>query len=332
MYQYDKNGNLNSYTKNGKTINPIADVINKDICAKSGIFPTTGSNIEKHIKQITKDNVMEVLEYYKTNYDESLEDAINNEWGLYFGEKNKDLKKRLLAHIEKCLDEHFGVSKSFSNKTSQVVNKAVNYKGDSYSVSRQNGILTIKNMRTGKISKINENTMFEDLTLEQKSRMRRIFQELPGEILADLAVECRKINNGLDVNIERGAAFYSSGSDDITIEIKGYIVSAGVFVHELGHAIDNKGKWSYGKFLSENNAELKKVFEEEKAKYKAAGHSLYEDTKDSFISNVGNYATSNELEMFAECYSLITMGDCSSKVMLLEYFPKTVNMVKNMLA
>ena len=334
MYHYDKNGNLNSYEKDGKTVNPLAEKINQDICAKyKKIFPTTGSNIEQHIKQITKDNVLDILNYYKKNFDESLEDAINNEWGLNFGEKNKNLKKRLLAHIEKCLDEYYGVSQTFSNKISQVETKELNYKGESYSVSRKEGFLIIKNKRTGKVSKINENKMFEKLTLEQKSRMRRLFQELPGEVLADLAVECKTINDGSDIKKNHAGAYYDPASDDITIEVNEdeNIINALMFVHELGHAIDNLGKKIFNGYASKNSAEFKKVFEEEKAKYKASGHALYEETKDNALSNVGNYATCNEIEMFAECYALITIGRCSSEAMLLEYFPKTIRMAKKML-
>ena len=37
-----------------------------------------------------------------------------------------------------------------------------------------------------------------------------------------------------------------------------------------------------------------------------------------------NYATWDEMEMFAECYSLLMIGDCTSKNCILTYFPKTL--------
>lgn len=104
--RYDKNGKLVSYTKNKKEGNcnvkikcdPISDAIYKDITAKNKAgLPTTGKNLENHIKQITPQNIKTILENYKKNYDESLLDAINKEWGL-----DKQVKRRLLQHLNEC--------------------------------------------------------------------------------------------------------------------------------------------------------------------------------------------------------------------------------------
>ncbi len=102
-YHYDKNGKLVKYVKyDGNRdpilINPISEAIYKDITAKNGILPTTGKDIEKHIKQITPLNVVEILENYNENCGETLLDAINGEWGL-----NKSVKQRLIQHLNDCL-------------------------------------------------------------------------------------------------------------------------------------------------------------------------------------------------------------------------------------
>lgn len=99
---YYKNGKLKSHTKmiNGKEVNkdPISEAIYKDITAKNKAgLPTTGKNLEKHIKQITPQNIQTVLENYKNNYSKSLLEAINNEWGL-----DKQVKKRLIQHLNEC--------------------------------------------------------------------------------------------------------------------------------------------------------------------------------------------------------------------------------------
>jgi hypothetical protein len=45
-----------------------------------------------------------------------------------------------------------------------------------------------------------------------------------------------------------------------------------------------------------------------------------------------NYCTATELEMFAECYTLLTTGDCDSKEAILTYFPETLKAVEKQLA
>ena len=41
-----------------------------------------------------------------------------------------------------------------------------------------------------------------------------------------------------------------------------------------------------------------------------------------------NYATYSTGEMFAECYTLLMSGHCNSKDLILDYFPKTLEIVK----
>ncbi len=107
MYRYDKNGKLQESTrsidkgeyKESVRKNEISKAIYEDIIAKNKVgLPTTGKNIEKHIKQITSKNVCEILNDYQRNYGESLLEAIEGEYGL-----SKDIKKRLKQHLNSCV-------------------------------------------------------------------------------------------------------------------------------------------------------------------------------------------------------------------------------------
>ena len=98
-----------------------------------------------------------------------------------------------------------------------------------------------------------------------------------------------------------------------------------VIVHELGHAIDNRNILKY----STQSEEFKKVFEEEMKAYEAAGNQRYDGT----YRAVPNYCTTNEKEMFAECYTMLMFGkpSSSSGELILQYFPKTLEMCKKIL-
>lgn len=105
QYVYTANGELSEYTVfNEKTreyelFDPISEALYKDVTAKTAVgLPTTGKDFEKHIKQITPQNVFSVLNNYKRNHDESLLEAINSEWGL-----SGDVKARVLKHLNDCI-------------------------------------------------------------------------------------------------------------------------------------------------------------------------------------------------------------------------------------
>ena len=104
---YDSSGNLKSYSEaynRGDYIewvdgDPISDAIHKDVSAKTKIgLPTTGKDIEKHIKQITSDNIIDVFSHYTKRYGETLLEAIDGEWGL-----DEQVKTRIKNHLNKCL-------------------------------------------------------------------------------------------------------------------------------------------------------------------------------------------------------------------------------------
>ena len=107
--RYDSSGNLKTtsiaidrgdYVEWVNT-DSISEAIYKDVTARTDIgLWTTGKDIEKHIQQITPDNVWAVLGNYENRYGESLLEAIEGEWGL-----DDDVKTRIKAHLNKCITE-----------------------------------------------------------------------------------------------------------------------------------------------------------------------------------------------------------------------------------
>lgn len=324
--KYDKNGNLYSYrVNNGEEVFPLVETLYADICAKNSFgLPTTGKDILKHIKQITPENVVEILEAYKKK-GETLEEAINSEWGL-----DKKVKEQILAHIKKCLEEHYGFDKNYKNDNSRVTNEY--YQGANYSVVQKGDVIEITNKDTGKKSRIDFNKLLKGADIKQAVELKSIIQKLPGEVLEDMAAECTNINaeggfltNWLFKTFSTGfmgaAGYYSTFDDKISLNS----YDPTVIVHELGHAIDNRNILKY----STQSEEFKKVFEEEMKAYEAAGNQRHDGT----YRAVPNYCTTNEKEMFAECYTMLMFGkpSSSSGELILQYFPKTLEMCKKIL-
>ena len=101
-----KTSNTKSSETKYKTPSDIAKDIIKDIYATTSVgTPTTGKDIEKHIKQINAYNVEEVLEEYQKQSEgdnESLISAIMNEKGL-----SSEARMKMVEHIEKALIESY---------------------------------------------------------------------------------------------------------------------------------------------------------------------------------------------------------------------------------
>ena len=61
--------------------------------------------------------------------------------------------------------------------------------------------------------------------------------------------------------------------------------------------------------------------------YKQKGNKTFSYHK----SNGAAYCTANKKEIFAECYTLLMTGDAMSKDCILEHFPETLNVVRQMI-
>ena len=278
------------------------------------------------------------MEEYKKQYGEDIVDAIKGEWGL-----DENIKNRVLNHIKECLEEHYGYKRDFVNENSQVTNKW--HEGDSYSIVNKNDILTVKNVKTGKIKTIDLNKLTEDLDLRGQAAVKAHITNLPGEILMDIAIECFNLKsaNWLD-NMQKGVAtaYYHPLTNNITLGNANTYNISEPFVHELGHAVDDIGNFitfstasEDKKFVETFKRELenfKKKTGKQFSKYsKNASGDIYIREGGTIGTNVSTYAGYNEKECFAEIYRLLTTGTCGSADMLEDFFPETIKLAEQIL-
>ena len=144
--------------------------------------------------------------------------------------------------------------------------------------------------------------------------------------MEDISIELNHITSKSD-RIAPGDNFdgiYLGESDSVVTNVN----ELTTFVHELGHSIDCGLNYRY----SSETTEFNSIFEEELAAYIAAGFTQHVSKagykrKDS----TSNYATHNVHEMFAECYTLLMLGDCQSKDVILAHFPKCLKAAEELL-
>lgn len=337
---YDKNNKIQRYDDKDGFHYPIMNLIHEDICAKTKIgLPTTGKDFEKHIKLLDKDNITVIIDHYRKNYGQTLEDAINNEIGL-----DANIKRRILGHITDCLEQANGYKKNGFTKESVVNNEY--HTGDAYTVTQKGSVLTAVNKKTGKVSKLNLYDMCKDLPLDKKVAIKAAFQRLPGEVIADFVSEgiTKLKSSGFLENLYDKAkekitgsedliqAYYHPGSDSITIINRPEYFSINELVHELGHAIDCHGR-ILNTYSSGKGSSFYDVFQKDLAAYKKAGYQQYQKGDIRIFSNDVNmaYATSDNCEMFAECYTLLTTGRCNSEDAIKEYFKNTLKEAEKLL-
>ena len=272
--------------------------------------------------------------------------------------KSSDLddktKQYAAAHLNEFIKQY--TTTNFTNKQSSVQNS--NYRGANFTVSLNGTEINIKNS-AGETSSIDLADLLENTTEYERAALGKTISELPGEVLWDLSKECSKMKvndnpysrKNSDVRI---GGYYSLLHDDITIIDAGLynfpnILSKDmkksfdatslreIVIHELGHAIDYNGYLNNSP-SSENS--FKDTFEQELKGYLAAGKVQYKSEPDftkivdidqGIIDYNTCYATLNQKEMFAECYTLLMNGDCQSKDHIEKYFPKTLQAAKALL-
>ena len=299
---------------------------------------TTGKDFEKHIKMLDKNNIITLMEEYKKQYREDLVDAINGEWGL-----DKNIKNRVLNHIKKCLEDNYGYNRNFVNNNSQVSNKW--HKGDNYSIVNKNDILTVKNTQTGLTRTIDLNKLTEDLDLRGQAAVKAQLTRLPGEILMDIAIEGIKLKpaNWIDkLTMPDAAACYSPITNNITLGVSNAYDISEPLVHELGHAVDFKGKIINSSTASEYK-EFMDIYIKERDAFIAKNGKQHDWNDKNVFGNTyirkdggryastSNYASENEVECFAEIYQLLTTGECQSADLLEDFFPETIRVAEKIL-
>lgn len=267
----------------------------------------------------------------------------NIDWVLY--EYKKLTKHDLFSDLEKVLanvpndfstiNKHlaevqykkYGVNLNFKNNNSTVSNK--HHKGDPYSVTQNGTIMTITNKKTKQTRQINLDVLLNAYpNARERATLIKQLQQLPGEVLMDIAIETDSfvpLRDGEVVNVGNGgrcqaAGYYSPSDDTIHLNPNKPVQT---LVHETGHSVDFNGRNNTSSVLRDK--EFKKVFNSEMQAYLSAGNQRYIYDPSGHSSSPGNlYATANEKEMFAECYTLLMTGNCNSKDVIERYFPRTL--------
>lgn len=303
---------------------PLADDLSKDLYGDSYFDKAVIADIKK---RITPENFEEISKAYQEKTDSYLLDDI--EKGLGIDQKTKN---ELKTHLIKMSYPTYDKTKT---RRSQVKNSF--YKGGNYTITSKFGKTTVVDNSTGKKYTLNLDKMLSKLPDAERAKTLKMMQNLPAEILIDLSVEInKKINDGKNIKIKNAAAFYTPDDNEITLGVNRPIYdNAKNFVHELGHAIDYNGVILNTAGSADGN--MKKVFEKELKAYLAKGYKQSEGAgRTSTVMLNGkkqsSYATTDEQEMFAECYTLMMLGDCKSKEIIMKFFPETFNTAKKLLA
>ena len=299
------------------------------------------NNLIKHVKDITPENVKEFLKSFKL--------YCSNEEEDFFSYMNKmpnipsDKKEILISHVKKCLEKSMGYNDTYMNLNSQVKNEY--YTGVSCQVSRKGDYISVVHPdRPWETYSIDLAKLVENLPVEEGIRVKKMIQELPGEVLIDLAIELKNssLNDGQSDENQRlesiskkkrgysAAAWYSSNSDSITVGVDGDYDSSRTFVRELGHAVDFNGR-ILNTASSESSKVFQNTFKKEMEVYLSKGNKIYDGNENVYYKKGSSYATYNEYEMFAECYTLMMTGNCNSKQLILDYFPNTLKAVGTLL-
>ena len=244
--------------------------------------------------------------------------------------KNLTLNQKYLLSslIDKVVPKE-DISINIPARTSKINNPY--YKGNDYNVQITDSIITIKNLQTSKVHKIDLKYLLKFVPKVERNSVMEILVQLPGEVLEDLAIEITKpFNSGNCSNhkIENAAAFYNPSDNTITVGCNNAHASLVTFVHELGHALSYMAIMGGKEFAFPR---LSVIFNQELENYRKLGLPVFNErisTVDTKFGGSSNYATANEREMFAECYTLMMLGYCQSSGVILEYFPKTFEEVK----
>ena len=193
------------------------------------------------------------------------------------------------------------------------------YTGDLYFTEKNNNILKITNINNGTVVEVNLDVLLENMP--NKANAINYVLELPAEVIIDMWCE---------------AEYYwgSSQGTGGTYFLNGDVVRLNNFssiVHETGHAIDDLGSYF------SKSKEFKNAFNEGLKSFLADGNTKYEGswknygTPDEYYScdTDGPYCTSNEQEMFAECYALcMGYSYVDTAEVVIKYFPECLELVK----
>ena len=221
-------------------------------------------------------------------------------------------------------------------ETSKISNKYYTSKY-SYTKITMNNKIVIMNSENNK-TVIDKNNLLRVYSQHDKNVIWDVIKDFPAEALVDMAVEVTFSNERVSEGV---AAAFNYVFDKIII---GEVVSAEDILHEMGHAIDCKGKGN-NSHQTMHNAKFKQAFKDDMDAFLKGGNKRYilkydtnndrytgknEVFSEAKSDNDSNYATLSEQEMFAECYALIMLGHCQSEEVINKYFQNTKNCVIEM--
>ena len=300
----------------------------KDIASQlQKVLYGAGSNsadFQKLISQISSSN----FDWVKYEYKKLTKKELLSDLEVYLKKRPNDYAniKRHLAEVQYA---QYGVNLNFKNQNSVVSNRF--RKGDSHSVVQNGTILTIRNNKSGKQRTIDLDKLLQNYpNARERAKLIKMLQKMPGEVLMDIAIETDSFipSSGETVNVGRGgrcqaAGYYNPSDDTVHIDPE---KGVSTIVHETGHMVDfNRANSKRNNSSVLKDPEFKRIFNDEMRKYISAGNKRYVyDPSGRSNSPRGTYATANEREMFAECYTLLMLGNCGSEGVITKYFPRTL--------
>ncbi len=332
--EYQSDGTLiATYDVLSKTYDcPVAKELKELIYAKNSIgLPVSKREEIKDsiMNKINDENAVIIQKAYKSMTGVELLKDLGEEWSLSAAEI-----KSQKEHINKCMENPLDYKDKFENTSSKIENPY--HSGDEFAVKQDGDTITVKNKTTGREHQLDLNRLTARVDADKRVQLKQIIQGLPGEVLEDLCIEMDRMTS--EDTYEEYAGWYTQGKTSplFGISLNGTDlinmrnINPNTLVHELGHAIDYNGFISNTSTIGENE-NFQKTIKKEMDNYLAKGNKCYEsdDINSQYsVDKYYNYCTANEREMFAECYTLLMMGDCNSKNCILTYFPETLNAVK----
>lgn len=275
----------------------------------------------------------QIMKILKNNLDPANIDIILNEYKALTNGRN--LQEDLDIVFTYCpikknkAKKLFDSLLNFENLNTKIDNKY--WQGDSHNVTREGSIFTITNTETNETREIDLAVLLKNFdTSKERKKFVEQLQKLPAEVLMDIAVEQTtliELEGKTELDMGNGATcdaagYYTPGTDQVKIYDNS---SIDTITHEMGHALDYNKLDGSNKSSVTNSEIYLEIFNEEMDKYLADGNKRYSYEN---YSPRKTYATANEREMFAECYTLLMTGNCGSKKIIEKYFPRMLSYVK----
>ena len=245
----------------------------------------------------------------------------------------EDVKEDLLDKIYGLFDDTRRYNPELFVENSQLQNDY--YTGDEYSVRYNGPVVNIYNKTTNEETRLNLQKVLQlgNFDRRQKSRLISEIQELPAEVLENLAIEIayieaiNKSDTYTSLNSDfRVGAYYTSSKETMSL----YRPNVEYLIHELGHAIDNiypSQDIDSGKFAS-SFGRFKAKYDELVTRYEAKGNKRFDamnPPKFSIFKRTDNYMTYNELEGFAICFQAMMGCEDSQTRFLFKEMPELMD-------